>query len=197
MKLFLSAAQLDNLLNTGRIDLLPAYVDGGKTYYAHNCMFPVAIAELNCPETVIIHNQPYIEAGPWLTAIHTCTVPENTSFHPMFVYPDVETMVAHDMRTVVNALHRAMSRPVGRSDDLQKLSVAFLQGCSDEELATYRDVFQSFVELNPKFIRMAWHANGIPNADKFKTLCLQLPPAGQGIWEAAAQHIFKKWTLFT
>lgn len=197
MKLLLGSAQLELLLTQGRINLLPAYTDKGITYYSHSCPFPEAIAELNCPEPFIVHNQPFIEAGAWLTAVHVCKVPETTNFHPMFVYPDMETMMAHDMRTVVNALHRAMSRPVGHSDDLQKLSVAFLQGCTDVELPTYRDVFQSFVELNPKFVRMAWNANDIPNADKFKTLCLQLPPAGMGIWEAAAQHIFKKWTLFT
>lgn len=197
MRLLLSLKQLEQLLSTGWLDLLPAYMDNGKTFYSHSCAFPEAVAELNCPEPFIVHNEPMLFVGSWLTAVHTTVIPEQTHFHPMFVYPDMETLVTHDIRDVVNAIHRAMSRPVMRTDDLQALAVAFLQGCTDAELPTYREVFQSFIELNPKFIRMAWHANDIPNADKFKTLCLQLPEAGMGIWEAAAQHIFKKWTQYS
>lgn len=197
MKLFLSMKQLETLLATGWLDLLPAYIDKGKTFYSHSCAFPEAVAELNCPEPFIVHNEPMLFVGSWLTAVHTTVMPEQTHFHPTFVYPDMETLVTHDMRHVVNAVHRAMSRPAVRSDDLHDLSGSFLQGCTEEERQTYLDVFMSFIELNPKFIRMAWHANDIPNADKFKTLCLQLPETGMGIWEAAADHIFKKWTLYS
>lgn len=198
MKLLLGQAQLELLLSQGRINLQPAYIDKGSMYYSHVCPYPEAIAEFNCTEPFLVHDKPYIDAGPWLSAIHVVHVPKDTTFHPTFVYPDLDTLKAHDMRDVVNAVHRAIARPVRRDvSGLQSLSAAFLQGCTAEELPTFRDVFTSFIELNPKFIRMAWYANDIPNADKFKTLAMQLPSSDTGLLPSVCDHIYKKWTLFS